>query len=64
MIEEKNYIVKWKSFDKLTYKEENKVVTFSDIQWKSYGIRTTNDETEETFVIPYTSIYDIEIIKI
>jgi len=57
----KEYRIKWKSCNST---EEIFVIRiFSDIQWKDYGVRATDDITGETFIIPYFSIYDVEVLK-
>lgn len=58
----RKYRISWKSYyDNVG--ELHKIEDFSDVQFKNYGIRVTNDDTNKTYIIPYTSIYDIEIIE-
>jgi len=59
------YKVKWKSYSTKNLFEYTEEILFDDIQWKEYGIRVTkDDETIKTYVIPYTSIYEIEIVYV
>lgn len=57
----RKYRISWKSYyDNVG--EIHRIEDFSDVQWKDYGVRATNDETGQTYIIPYTSIYEVEII--
>ena len=58
----KKHTVKWKTWDSSLNKEVLEMRTFDDVQWKEYGLRATQDEYNRTFIIPYTSIYDVEVI--
>lgn len=35
---------------------------FNDVQWKEYGIRAVNDETNEHYIFPYNSVYYVRVI--
>jgi hypothetical protein len=58
----KKYRILWKSYD-FNHGKIVKTEDFSDVQWKDYGARATIDETGQTYIIPYTSIYEIKIIE-
>lgn len=58
----KIYKIIWKSWDFSTSNPEIKIEDFDDVQWKDYGVRATVDDPHKVMVIPYTSIYDVEII--
>lgn len=59
----REYKVNWKIYNEIHQMESYKERIFSDIQWKDYGVRVTDDIAKETFIIPYTSIGDIQIIE-
>lgn len=56
------YIVAWESIDEQSELVIN-IREFEDIQFKEMYIRSTDDDTGDTFYIPYTSIYDIKYVK-
>jgi len=62
----KIYYVKWKTLD--IDKDTGDIsgekfieYAFNDIKFDDFVIRATNDENNYRVIIPYTSIYDIEI---
>jgi hypothetical protein len=68
----KKYIVTWDTVEESTVGESYeptvdgffkkiKRIEFEDIQFKDFYIRATDDDTGETYVIPYGRIYDIVI---
>lgn len=57
------YIVTWKTIDDSGIKIA-RIIEFEDIQFKDMYIRATDDDTGDTYYIPYTSIYDIKYVKI
>jgi hypothetical protein len=57
------YEIRWKSYDFVSVREIAEKRIFDDVQWKDYGARVVNDENGDEFVIPYTSIYEVKIIR-
>lgn len=53
------YKVSWKSY---ILDESQREMIFDDVQWKEYGAKCFNDTTKAHFVIPYTSIYEVELL--
>ena len=56
----RRYLFKWRSLDDIG--AVDKIREFNDVQWKDYGARVADDQNGYILVIPYTSIYDIQIL--
>lgn len=57
------YLITRKTYDyvdKIEYVEQR---LFSDIQYKDFYIRVTDDITGEMYAIPYDKIYEVEYIR-
>jgi len=57
------YNVTYKTFDFSEDKEKVIKREFEDVRFREMYIRATDDDTTETFYIPYYKIYDIKYIK-
>lgn len=57
----KTYMIKWLSI--INDSKVNKSREFHDVQFKDFFVRATDDQNDGyTLIIPYTSIYDIEVL--
>lgn len=60
----KKYLVKWKTYNFINGQEEAKERVFDDIMLKDFYIRVNDDQLDETFIIPYNTIYEIQILRV
>ena len=60
----RKYLVRWKRYNFANHMEEAKERVFDDILLKDFYIRVADDELGEKYYIPYSSIYEIQILEV
>jgi len=60
-MEKRKYEIAWRAYAD-GIEDFNSIKIFDDVQWKDYGVRAKKDDEKESFIIPYTSIYQIKVL--